>query len=144
LHRENRRDHHFANGSADGAPDQGTITLQKPLLLPHFPEIASCHNGTINLLLDCPLEIRLPDIVTPPIRWRPNEPEFEEGFGLKRIAFLLDDARYVAWIYIAEHSPHLFKTGVVELVAEHIPGVSYGRRCSIILDRAARAKLFTG
>jgi hypothetical protein len=133
----------IAGGSGPGAPERGSIALQKPLLVRYFPEIAACHNGTINLLLDEPLEIRLPDVVTPPLRWRPYEPEFDERFGFKKITFILDGRRHPAWIYIAERSQHLFKTGMIELVAEEIPGVQYGARCALHIERAQPAHLFT-
>jgi hypothetical protein len=56
--------------------------LQKPLIRPYFPEIMTCHDGTINLLLDDPLQVRLPDIVTPPLDW--NSVDFPDG---ERFAF---------------------------------------------------------
>jgi hypothetical protein len=70
----------WASGGSD--PTNGTIIRQKLLIAKYFPEIASCYNGTINLLLECPLQVRLPDIVTPPLQWHTNG---YERFGITAI-----------------------------------------------------------
>ena len=132
---------HASGKAHDRGPENGTILLQKPLLKKYLPEIVTCHNGTINLLLDSPFEVRIPEIVTPPLRWRPSTPKFDERFGLSEVAFFLSGKTYRAWLYMTEKSPHLLKTGVVELLAEYIPDVSYGQRCSIIIERARQASL---
>lgn len=36
---------------------QGTLARQLPLISKDFPEVADCHPGTINLELECPLEV---------------------------------------------------------------------------------------
>jgi hypothetical protein len=50
------------------------IELQKPLLRDFLPDIEDCKIGTINVQLDHTPDIRIPDIVTPPLQW---EPDFE-------------------------------------------------------------------
>jgi hypothetical protein len=82
-------------------PANGTIIRQKTLVAKNFPDIANCYNGTINLQLECPLQVRLPDIVTPPLRWHPNG---DERFGITAIELEIEAKRYKAWIYTAEHS----------------------------------------
>jgi hypothetical protein len=77
----------------------GAIELQKPLVKEFFPQIEHCKSGTINLALGVPLEVRLPDIVTPPILWRADLPGGGERFGITRIELELpDNARHEAWI----------------------------------------------
>ena len=133
----------IASGTAPGAggPENGTIRLQKPFLRHHVPEIANCYDGTINLLLDTPFEIRIPDHVTPPIKWRPDDPSFDERFGLTAVWLELNGATHRAWIYTAEKSQHLLKTGVVELLAQRLDGVQYGVRCAITIDRGRPGEL---
>ena len=118
---------------ADGAP--GTIVLQKPLIRPYFPEIMKCHDGTINLLLDDPLQIRLPDIVTPPLDW--NSVEFPDGerFGFTEIEFELSGVSHRAWLYAPEHSPHRFNGRIVEVLTEKLDGIEPGIRCAIHVKR---------
>src|ERR1700687_1011376 len=120
----------WASGGAN--PANGTIVLQKPFVVRYFPEIANCYNGTINLQLDFPLQVRLPDIVTPPLRWHPNS---DERFGITEIEFELKDKRYRAWIYTAEHSPHRFNNMVAEILTEWIDGIALDLKCAIHIRR---------
>ena len=119
----------------------GTVVLQRPHLERHFPDIRNCYDGTINVLLGYPVEIRLPDFVTPPLLWAANSQA--ERFGLTKIELKLDadERAYPACVYTAEFSPHLFKTGVLEILAEKIDGIQAGRKCSIGFHRLQRAKL---
>jgi hypothetical protein len=48
------------------------LRSQLPLIAPEFPEVADCHPGTINLLLDQGLLVVRPDHRTRPIPWHPN------------------------------------------------------------------------
>jgi hypothetical protein len=120
----------WASGGAN--PANGTIIRQKPLVVKYFSEIANCYNGTINLQLEIPLQVRLPDIVTPPLRWHPNG---DERFGITEIKLELNDKMYRAWIYTAEHSPHRFNNMVAEILTERINGVALGLNCAIHIER---------
>lgn len=119
-----------------------TIALQKPLLEKYLPDVGKYHDGTINVLLDYPVEIRLPDIVTPPLAWT-GDPNVTERFGLTAAKLQLDGSatQHEVWIYIAENSPHLFKTGVLELLAETIPGVQNNLGCKLSIERLRKAML---
>ena len=107
----------------------------------YFPKIEGCYAGTINVLLDYPVEIRLPDIVTPPLPWSANGTT--ERFGITEIQFVLEgvERTYPAWVYTAECSPHLLKTGMLELLAEKIDGIQAGRKCFLTFQRLQHAKL---
>src|SRR5260370_14640441 len=61
----------WASGRTNPNGGPRTIELQKPLMRSYFPEIINCHNGTIKLQLDRPLQVKLPDILTPPPRLKP-------------------------------------------------------------------------
>jgi hypothetical protein len=115
-------------------PADGTILRQKPLVVKYFPEIESCYNGTINLQLERPLQVRLPDMVTPPLRWHSNG---DERFGITEIKFELRDKLYRAWIYTAEHSPHRFNNMIAEILTERIDGISLGLECAIHVQRVS-------
>jgi hypothetical protein len=131
-----------ASGTGEGySPASATIALQRPYLKQYFPKIEDCYTGTINVLLDYPVEIRLPDIVTPALPWGVNGAT--ERFGITEVQFALDgDQRtYPAWIYTAECSVHLLKTGVLELLAEKIDGIQAGRKCFLTFQRLQNAKL---
>lgn len=110
------------------------IQLQKPLLRDCFPEIEECKTGTINIQLDHALDVRIPDVVTPPIAWQPGS-NTGERFGFTRVELEVLQQRYQAWIYGAEFSPHRFNYMLVEVVARPIEGIAPGLPCTLHLDR---------
>ena len=123
-----------ASGERWADPASGTIFRQKPLVAKYFPEIEGCFNGTINLQLEWPLQVRLPDIVTPPLHWDPASPDGQR-FGITEIELELKDKRYRAWIYTAEHSPHRFNNMIAEVLTERIDGIAKGLNCAIHVQR---------
>jgi hypothetical protein len=112
------------------------IPLQKPLLVQHFSGIQRCHDGTINLQLSSPLQVRLPDIVTPPLAWHPNHPNHNERFGITEIELEVNAKRYKAWLYTPEHSPHRFDDLIAEVITETIGGIVTGLKCAIYIRRS--------
>jgi hypothetical protein len=110
------------------------IERQKPLLRDYFPAIDSCRTGTINIKLDHALDVRIPDIVTPPLAWQPGT-EMGERFGFTKVEFELLNTRHLAWIYGAEFSVHRFDFTLVELIAHPISGVAPGLPCALHLGR---------
>src|ERR1700749_2684224 len=110
------------------------IQLQKPLLRNSFPEIDDCLTGTINVQLDHALDVRIPDVVTPPITWQPGS-NTGERFGFTRVELEFLSRRHQAWIYGAEFSAHRFNYMLVELVARPIEGIAPGLPCTLHLDR---------
>jgi hypothetical protein len=111
------------------------IPLQRPFVRKFFAEIDKCHDGTINVLLDHPLQVRLPDIVTRPIPWVPNDPNSDERFGITEVKLEVNGNLYEAWLYTAEGSPHRFDDRMAEVIAEHIPGLAAGLNCAIHIRR---------
>jgi hypothetical protein len=126
----------WASGRSNPNGGAGTIELQKPLIRTYFPEIMDRHDGTINLLLDCPLQVRLPDIVTPPLDWHSTNFPDGEKFGITAIELDLGGESHRAWLYTAEHSPHRFNNNVVEVLARKLDGIALGVRCAIHVKRA--------
>jgi len=129
-------------------PGQGDAARNNRLLIPRiatrFPEIANCDQfGTINVLLDQPLDRSRADFWTPHIAWVPaNMPGAErshrlEAFGFIRIAFEcpLGDAPRTAWIMLAEGSGLTYCNERAEIVADRfIDGVAYGITCAVHID----------
>jgi hypothetical protein len=112
----------------------GLIGLQKPRLRSFLPEIDECQTGTINVQLNHALDVRIPDIVTPPIAWQAGS-NADERFAFTRVEFEFLGRRYEAWIYGAEFSVHRFNYNLVEVVARPIAGISPGCECVLHLDR---------
>jgi hypothetical protein len=87
------------------------IQLQKPLLRDFFPDIEDCKIGTINVQLDHALDIRIPDIVTPPLQWEAHS-NLGERFGFTSVKLELFEKLHDAWIYGAEFSSHRFNYAI--------------------------------
>ncbi|MGV8863211.1 MAG: glycosyltransferase family 9 protein [Pseudomonas sp.] len=96
----------------------GTLARQLPLISENFPEVADCHPGTINVLLDRPLLLTKPDHRTAPLAWTPSG-RITEVFDLLRVELELSStpARIPAWLYVAHGSPHRSTPSVHELIA---------------------------
>jgi hypothetical protein len=124
------------NGHIVGGVGAATnlIRLQRPLLRSFFPEIDECQTGTINVQLDHALDVRIPDIVTPPVAWQSGS-NAGERFGFTKIELEFSQCRYKAWIYGAEFSIHRFNYNLVEIVARPIEGIAPGHKCMLHLDR---------
>ena len=110
------------------------IGLQKPRLRDFLPAIDECQVGTINVQLNHALDVRIPDVVTPPIAWQTGS-NTGERFAFTKIEFEFLNHRYEAWIYGAEFSVHRFNYNLVEVVARPIEGISPGCECVLHLER---------
>lgn len=112
-----------------------TIARQAPLLQPYFPEIVRCQHATINFGLPVALQVRLPDIVTPPLAW--DRAGGDERFGITKIGLTLpgDSHRHDAWIYTPELSPHRSNDHMIEVIAEPLSGIVEGLVCKIFIER---------
>jgi hypothetical protein len=108
------------------------IERQRPKLRKYFPQIDECHPGTINVYLETLLDVRIPDIVTPPIAWQPRA---AERFGITKIELEILQQRHEAWLYVAELSPHRFNYTMVEILARPINGVAPDLPCTLHVDR---------
>jgi hypothetical protein len=112
-----------------------TVPLQAPLLAPYFPEISEGKHATVNFQLPFPVQVRLPDIVTPPLLW--GSDSIGERFGLSKIDLTLPDGSgHDAWIYTPEGSPHRFNDLTIEVLAKPISRIAIGDVCMISIERA--------
>jgi hypothetical protein len=120
-------------------PGFGGASRVMPKLAPHLkaylPDIVGCHPGTINVfIIHGVISIRVPDIATPPIEWKPNH---HERFALTRInfEFPLDAPSTKAWILTPERTPHKFNASMIEVVTIKLEGIAPGLPCRIHTDR---------
>ncbi len=111
------------------------IGIQLPMITAEFPEVAHCHHGTINLLLDIPLLVISPDHRTRPLQWHP---EFGSGevFDFLRITLEAPTgaAAVPAWLYIPHESPHRGDLRIYEVLAPELD-ISDGERCLVHVER---------
>lgn len=115
----------------------GNLRVQVPLIADHFPEIRSCHCGTINLVLTHSLIVVKPDFRTPPINWQPQHHPNGEIFDILRVMLEApigaDPVR--AWIYIALNSDHRKTPNTHEVIAPTFLSLPDHSQCRIVIER---------
>ncbi len=123
---------HIRNGI--GAATQ-TLSHQLPYITKEFPEVAVCHYGSINLELEVPLLVLIPDHRTKPIAWQPGNPK-KETFGLLRIELEApcDASAIPAWLYIPQRSPHRRKLRIHEVITTKL-NLTGLKLCRIKINR---------
>jgi hypothetical protein len=111
-----------------------TVEAQMPHFLKVCPELESCRRATINVILDCQLDIIAPDFVIGPVVWSADL--HRELFGLLKIRLEVDEPRAEtdAWIYIPYGSPHRLNPYHAEILAP--PLSIQGSTCKIHLKAA--------
>lgn len=116
---------------------QGTLARQLPLISQGFPEVVDCYPGTINMELECPLEVTQPDHRTAPLAWTPSG-RTTEVFDLVRIELEFDSlpTRVPAWLYIAHASPHRRTPTIHEVITQQL-NLSDVSECKIHLRSSA-------
>ena len=129
------------------APGYGRAAVDLAFQLPRFalecPEIAGCHLGTINLLLDRPLLVAKPDL-RKQLAWGAN-PSQLAGFDILGIEIEapIGATPANAWLYIPHRSVHRKHLNVHEVIAPKLP-VKYGDRCRLRIDRAVEELPYLG
>jgi len=119
-----------------GAANQ-TLRHQLPGLLKVCPELRGCFCGTINVILDCQLEVISPDHIAGPIDWTGSGNG--ELFGLRKILLEIHAGQLVeAWIYIAYGSPHRSNPYYAEILAPQIELKGGVSNCKIHFAAARR------
>jgi hypothetical protein len=105
------------------------------MIAAEFPEVANCHHGTINLLLDLSLLVVVPDHRTKPIPW---DPSFGPGevFDILRIDLEapLGTPSTPAWLYIPHGSPHRQNLSYHEVIAARLQ-LNANARCRVGVHR---------
>jgi hypothetical protein len=133
-----------------------TIPRQKPFFKEYIQGINNYYDGTINLLLEKPIIISHPDIITEPIEWTKG---FKEIFWFLNIKFEIDtplqNDMYNGFIYIAHGSPHFANPlyheilvpnvygndsimGIIRKLLHNIQNIHKHTYCHIIIDRPVR------
>lgn len=101
-----------------GAASQ-TLKLQMPHFTKIHPELGKCSLRTINVILECQVEIVSPSFVIGPIQWHPSALEL---FGFRSIVFELSQPRLEseAWLYLPYSSPHRLNPFYAEILAPEL------------------------
>ena len=92
-----------------------TLALQMPFFGKAHPELKACRCATINVSLECQLEVISPSFKIGPLDWSGDG--IGELFGFVKIHFEVDESETDAWIYIPYRSPHRSNPYQVEILA---------------------------
>jgi hypothetical protein len=117
------------------------IATQMPELVKYDVNLANCHPGTLNILLDEPLFVRRWDIQTQPI---PSVGPLKEGerIDLLRIGFLYEGRTIAAWLYSPHGSPHRSNPFLIEILAPRL-NVKIGDLCAFEIQHQIRRATWT-
>ena len=101
-----------------GAASQ-TLKLQMPHFVKAHPELGKCEPRTINVILECQLEVISPSFLIGPIQWNPGAPEL---FGFRSVVFELVHPQSTsdAWLYLPYSSPHRINPYYAEILAPEL------------------------
>jgi len=112
-----------------------TLSHQLPYIVNEFPEVAACRCGSINLKLEVPLMVLIPDHRTKPIAWLPGNPK-TEVFDFVRIELEApcDAPAVPAWLYIPHRSPHRRELRVHEVITRQL-NLAGVKLCRIKINR---------
>ena len=118
----------------------GTIAMQKKgFVALGVPDVTKWHNGTINVSLRNSVHITNPTFRLDDFEWSPGE---VETFDLLRCVIGHKGQSYDGYIYRPHPSVHaVHKSDLLELVAEKIPGLSYGDAITVSADKNALSLL---
>jgi|SRR5580658_5963183 hypothetical protein len=114
-----------------------TLQLQMPEFLKVCPELEKCSLRTINVILECHLEVLSTHHLVGPVDWT-GSGRAGELFGLRKVRFETCDGRLTdAWIYIPYGSPHRLNPFYAEILA---PPIDLGSTpdCKIHLSGALK------
>jgi hypothetical protein len=109
-----------------------TIRKQMPHFLKVCRELAECKHATINVILDCQLDM-IPDFTVGPIVWEENgRPEL---FGFLRVMFeiVAPKSETDAWVYIPYNSAHRLNPFHAEILAPPLLLVGQTVECMVHL-----------
>jgi hypothetical protein len=127
------------NGKLEGGLKCAHISfaLQLPHVIREFPELAGCYAGTLNLRLEMPLLVLVPDHRTKAFAWHPPFPGVTEAFDFLRVRLEAPiGAKPVsAWFYIAHGSQHRADPALQEVVTKQQMPVTDGVLCRVHIDR---------
>lgn len=113
-----------------------SLALQLPHVTREFPELANCYPGTLNLRLEVPLLVLVPDHRTKPIAWYPQTTEAETfDFLRMRLEAPLGAVPIPAWFYIAHWSKHRADLWLQEVVTHQKLKIANGAVCRVHIDR---------
>lgn len=101
-----------------GAASQ-TLQLQMPHFVKAHPELGKCLPRTINVILECQLEVLSPSFLIGPIQWNTGAPEM---FGFRSVVFELVQPQLTsdAWLYLPYSSPHRLNPFYAEILAPEL------------------------
>lgn len=132
------RGHGVASGQGASPYPFGTIAMQKPFFEALGLDLSPYFEGTLNISIG-PRTFTLgqPEITLRQVAWTSLHPP--EDFSFSRCGVIYQGIHYEGWVYYPHPETkkrHFQDASVIEVIAPHIPGLSYGDRVEIALNPA--------
>lgn len=128
--------HRVASGPSDDYP-YGTIEKQKPYFKSLGLDLDNFYNGTLNISIHPKtFEMKYPEFTFEHVAWTDLHPP--ETFSFSRCTVKFRGNHYAGWVYYPHPETklrHYQQPSMIEILAEHIPGVRYGDNIEIELNR---------
>ncbi len=129
--------HQVASGRSPETPyPGGTIELQKPFFKELGLDLSSFFMGTLNVSIrPYTFSMKRPQYTFRNVKWLPDF--HPEDFSFSQCKLLFNEQRYDCWLYYPHpetKTVHFQDPSIVEIIAPHIPGISYGDRVEVVLN----------
>lgn len=116
---------------------RGTIELQMPLFRERGLDLSSCFAGTLNVSIAPKVHtILIPEPTFRNVVWYKNH--VAENFFFSKCRICFGEETYPAWVYGQELKPGhpVHSPSLIEILAEKIPGITYGSAVILELNPA--------
>jgi hypothetical protein len=126
-----------ASASKDNPYSGGTISMQKPFFKKLGLDLAPYHEGTLNISIHPKtFAMRKPEYTFRKVHWTNIHPP--EDFSFSRCFIISDGIRYEGLVYYPHPETkkmHFANPAIVEVICQFIPGIQYGKKLKIMLNR---------
>lgn len=132
------RGHGVASGAnPDGAYVGGTLAPQLPLFAERGLDLSRFHRGTINLATPGHvLRLIAADHTFSQVAWTDRIPPEDFSFSRAQVAYQGQTyAAYVYWPHPETKVEHFQEPGLIEVIAEEVPALTYGANVELRLQR---------
>src|SRR5262245_5477468 len=129
------RGHGVAAKASEHYP-RGTIEMQTPFFKDRGLDLTALYSGTLNISIHPDrFRIKNAEYKFSQVAWTAKHPP--EDFSFSKCRVLHDNRKYSGWIYYPHPETkirHHQNFSVVEIIAQLIPGISYGDRVEIEMN----------
>ncbi len=113
---------------------RGTLEWQFPLFKERGLDLSGCFIGTLNIIISPRTWRLLPGaLMLCDVLWYENR---KEDFAFSQCHLLFAETIYPAWVYVVSPGKphHIRGPHLLEIIAQHIPGITYGATVTLEIN----------